>query len=227
MMASTPAESALALGIDIGGTKIAVALVDASGTVLARARGPVAPESNDAAVASIFAVVDQLLASEANARQRLSGIGAGAPGSIDWRRGVFGGATNLAWRDLALADSLRERYGVPALLDNDVNVAAWGELSFGGWSVPIQNLVFIAVGTGIGCGIIESGRIVRGRRSAGEIGHIPIFEHGPQCKCGMIGCLEAVASGPALGSVARALVEQGGGDALLGAARAAGGGIEQ
>ncbi|MGH2369560.1 MAG: ROK family protein, partial [Chloroflexota bacterium] len=165
----------LALGIDIGGTKVAAALVNASGQVVGRERGAVAPESNVAGLASIVQVIDRLLAAYPDARSRLAGIGAGAPGSIDWRAGSLSGATNLSWRDLPLTAALRDRYGIPALLDNDVNVAAWGERCFGAGAskgtvnTPIQHLVFITVGTGIGAGFVEAGRIVRGRRSAGEI----------------------------------------------------------
>ncbi len=121
----------LALGADIGGTKIAAAIVDDNAQVLARERGPVAPESNEAGLDSIFAVVDRLLAAHLDLRPYIKGIGAGSPGSIDWRSGTMGGATNLAWRNLPIAAALRDRYGVPALLDNDVNVAAWGEACFG------------------------------------------------------------------------------------------------
>src|SRR5687767_14410170 len=116
----------LALGIDIGGTKVAAALVDAAGGVVAGERGPVAPESNEASLASVVAVVDRLLSQNEGERERLSGIGAGAPGGVDWRNGVLLGATNLAWRDLPLGEELTRRYGVPTVVDNDVNVAAWG-----------------------------------------------------------------------------------------------------
>src|SRR6266542_3497901 len=212
----------LAMGIDIGGTKVAAVLLDALGTIVARDRGRVAPESNDAALASILAVTDRLLEAHPEARSHLTGIGAGAPGGIDWRKGILLGATNLAWHNLPLGDELSRRYGVPALVDNDVNVAAWGERCFGGWAQggqPIQNLVFITVGTGIGSGLIESGRIVRGKRAAGEIGHIPVLEHGPQCRCGMVGCLEAAAAGPAFGAAGRALAERGGSPHLLALAK--------
>ncbi|MBI3972302.1 MAG: ROK family protein [Chloroflexi bacterium] len=241
----------LALGVDIGGTKVAAVLVGESGAVLARARGPVAPENNVAGRESIFRVVDEVLASVPRARERLNGIGAGSPGGIDWRAGVIRGATNLAWRNLPLAASLRDRYGVAALLDNDVNAAAWGERCFGagamsstelasvvgersgslpalagqekgaGLASPgqrvrqVEHLVFVTLGTGIGSGLIESGRIVRGKRSAGEIGHIPLLENGPRCKCGMAGCLEAVASGPALAAAAQHLAETGRAPRLL------------
>ena len=205
-------QGSLALGIDIGGTKVAAVLVDASGTVVARDRGPVAPDSNDAALRSIVAVTDRVLNEHPGARGRLTGIGAGAPGAVDWRNGVLLAATNLAWRDLPLARALSERYGVPALIENDVNVAAWGERCFGGWSTPntpVEHLVYLTVGTGIGAGLIENGRIVRGKRGAGEIGHIPLLDNGIHCKCGMVGCLEAVASGPALGTAGRRLAEAG------------------
>lgn len=212
----------LALGVDIGGTKVAAVLLDERGSVVARQRGPVAPESNAASLTSVVAVVDRLLEDSSElgpgARERLIGIGAGAPGGVDWRKGVLLGATNLAWRNLPLSEALSKRYGVPALVDNDVNAAAWGERCFGGWERPRErlgqegtpsHLVFITVGTGIGSGLIENGRIVRGRRGAGEIGHIPVLQHGPRCKCGMVGCLEAAASGPALGAAGRRLAESG------------------
>ena len=92
----------VALGIDVGGTKIAAVFVDEQGRVLARQRGPVAPESNDAGLHSIYRVVDRLLDATPEARDHLVGIGAGCPGSIDWRAGAVRGAANLAWRDLQI-----------------------------------------------------------------------------------------------------------------------------
>jgi glucokinase len=232
--------SDLALGIDIGGTKVAAAIVDGRGTVLASDRGPVAPESNEEGLASICAVVDRLLAALPEARERLGGIGAGAPGAVDWQRGVLRGATNLRWRDLPLADALRARYGLATVFDNDVNVAAWGERWFGAsrapkeaddggaavrdgapgapQDAPNEHLVFITVGTGIGSGLIEAGRIVRGRGGAGEIGHIPLFEDGPRCRCGLTGCLEALAAGPAFAAAGQRAAAQGAAPVLLGMA---------
>ncbi|MDQ3703199.1 MAG: ROK family protein, partial [Chloroflexota bacterium] len=130
------------------------------------------------------------------------------------------GASNLAWRHLPIAAALRERYGVPALLDNDVNVAAWGERCFGAGtagaeSAASENVVFLTVGTGIGAGLIESGRLLRGRGGAGEIGHIPLFPDGPVCRCGMTGCLEAVASGPAFARAGQDAVAAGEAPGLL------------
>jgi len=180
------APDGVALGLDIGGTKVAAVLLDGrGGAVLGRARGPVDPADNDAGLASIFRVVDACLRGAApDAAARLVGIGAGCPGSIDWRRGVVRGAANLGWSRLPLADALRARYGVPALVDNDVNVAAWGERCFGaglgappagavagaagGGAAPPDDLVFITVGTGIGAGLVAAGRLLRGRgRTAG------------------------------------------------------------
>jgi glucokinase len=200
--------------------------------VLGRARGAVDAADNDAGLASIFRVVDACLAgAAAGAPARLVGIGAGCPGSIDWQRGVVRGATNLGWSRLPLADALRARYGVPALVDNDVNVAAWGERCFGaglvapaateaapvsGAAVPLDDLVFITVGTGIGAGLVAAGRILRGRGgTAGEIGHIPLFEDGPPCACGLVGCLEALASGPAFARAGRAAAAAGDAPGLL------------
>ncbi len=228
--------SRLALGIDIGGTKVAAVLLNREGVVLGRARGPVAAQGNGAGLGSIFRVVDTVLQGHLEARRSLVGIGAGAPGSIDWRGGVLNGAANLTWQHLPLAAALSERYGVPALLDNDVNVAAWGERCFGAGTgapagegprglpvgapagvpgLPEENVVFLTAGTGIGAGLIEAGRIVRGRGGAGEIGHIPLFPDGPPCRCGMIGCLEARASGPALARAGQGAAAAGETPALL------------
>jgi glucokinase len=231
----------LALGLDIGGTKVAAVLMGrsagpagpagpagAAAAVLSRARGAVDATDNAAGLASIFRVVDACLEGAAGApgaggdgrgvrgvRDRLRGIGAGCPGSIDWRAGVVRGATNLGWRHLPLAEALRARYGVPALVDNDVNVAAWGERCFGA-GAPADDLVFITVGTGIGAGLVAAGRILRGRGgTAGEIGHIPLFEDGPRCACGLTGCLEALASGPAFARAGRAAAAAGEAPGLL------------
>ncbi len=201
-------------------------LVGPDGTVIARERGPVAPQSNQSALDSIFAVADRLLESAPAARARLAGIGAGAPGGVDWRRGVLTGATNLAWHDLPLGQALSDRYGCYAAVENDVNVAAWGERSLGhiimstvtsnsADAAPIDHLAFVTVGTGIGAGLIEDGRIVRGKRGAGEIGHIPLLDNGVLCKCGMSGCLEAVAAGPAFGAAGRDAAARGESPRLL------------
>lgn len=211
----------LALGIDIGGTKVAAAVVSTDGTVVAQARGATAPESNEAGLSSIFAVADEALAAAGERRREVIGIGAGSPGSIDWQAGVLRGAANLDWHDFPIAAALRERYGLPAVLDNDVNVAAWGERCFahrienGIAGAPLEHLVFLAVGTGIGAGIVESGRMVRGQRSAGEIGHIPLFADGPRCRCGMVGCLEGMVSGPAFAAAGRAAAAAGEAPQLL------------
>src|SRR5687767_2123957 len=101
----------LALGVDIGGTKVAAVLVSGDGTVVARERGAVAPESNAAALASVVAVVDGVVAGWGGAAGGVEGRGAGAPGGVDWRNGVLLGATNLAWRNLPLAEQLTKRYG--------------------------------------------------------------------------------------------------------------------
>jgi glucokinase len=236
--------SGLALGLDIGGTKVAAALLDGAGTVLARARGPVDPAGNRPGLESVFRVADACLEAAPAptpappaARAALRGIGAGCPGSIDWQAGVVRGAANLAWRDLPLGAALRDRYGVPALVENDVNAAAWGERSFGagteagtgaaaggagagGPGGRVDDLVFLTVGTGIGAGIVSGGRLVRGRGTAGEIGHIPLFEHGPRCACGLVGCLEALAAGPAFARAGRDLAAAGEAPGLL--ARAGG-----
>ena len=119
------------------------------------------------------------------------------PGTVDRDRGIAVSAVNVGWRNLPLVALLQERYDLPGVIANDANSGAWGEFVFGTGKY-MQNLVYITVGTGIGGGIIDAGRVVRGQGSAGEIGHILVSPGGPLCNCGVYGCLESLAAGPGI-----------------------------
>lgn len=208
----------LAIGVDVGGTKVAVGLVEVRGTeaiVRVRARGPVDPTTNDLGIASITAIVEEVArALDGEQRARLRGIGVACAGNVDHLTGTLRRAANMAWVDLVIGDALAARFGVQARVENDVNAAAWGLAMFPGEGreLPARpTLAYLVVGTGIGAGVVDGGRILRGRiGSAGELGHLPGLAgavdpasgHVP-CVCGARGCLEAVASGPALGAAAR------------------------
>lgn len=189
-------------GIDIGGTKIATLIVAADGTVLGRAThdSTVADRSN--AAAAIAATLDDALATAGLARAELDAIGVGVPGRVDPERGHVTLAVNLGWTDFALRDALEAEIGRPIVIENDARAAAIGLHARGvarGPAGAIDDLAYLAVGTGIAAGVILDGRLHRGARGlAGEIGHAIADATGPRCACGQYGCLEAFASGPSI-----------------------------
>lgn len=192
------------VGVDVGGTKIAGGVVDASGSVVARRQIPTDPADPQATVGGIVKVARELLASAPAARA----VGVGAAALID-SSGVIVGAPNLAWRNLSLRAMLEDRLGVPVLVDNDVNAAAWAEYRFGAGR-GASRLVMFALGTGIGGGIVIDGRLERGAHGLGaELGHMIVERGGPACACGNHGCLEALASGTAIARAARERIASG------------------
>ena len=187
------------IGVDMGGTKILSAVIDAEGNILGTAK--VSTKAGRGAVA----VIDRI----ANCIQRavdksgvdaasIQAVGIGAPGPLDPATGIVIFAPNLGWRDVPLKTELEARTGFPTFVDNDVNVGTLGEHVFGAGR-GIQNVVGIFVGTGIGGGIILQGELFHGAsKTAGEIGHIIVKARGPRCGCGTRGCLEAIASRTAM-----------------------------
>ena len=151
-------------------------------------------DSHETMLASICSVVDGLLA---QGHEKPQAIGIAVPGTVDRDEGVAVSAVNLGWQNLPLVALLQDRYGLPGVIANDANAGAWGEFVFG-TGRDRQHLVYITVGTGIGGGIIEDGRVVRGSGAAGEIGHILVNPGGPLCPCGVNGCLESLAAGPGI-----------------------------
>jgi glucokinase len=193
-----PAE--LAIGIDAGGTKVAGVLVDcgSGGEVLDRSVRETPATDAEAAAQTIVAVARGLAAGRADVRA----IGVGAAGMVD-REGVMRYAPNVAWREFPLAKWIGRAAGLPTLVDNDANVAAWGEFRFGAGR-GAKGMLLVTVGTGIGGGIVTEGRLFRGAHGfAGEIGHIIVEPGGPLCGCGNLGCWEQVASGRAIGRLGR------------------------
>jgi glucokinase len=131
-------------------------------------------------------------------------IGVGAAGLVDASDGTLRFAPNLAWRDLPIAARMRDALGLPCQVDNDANLAAYGEFRFGAGR-GYRHLLLVAVGTGIGGGIVSDGRLFRGAYGfAAEIGHVIVEPGGPLCGCGNRGCWEQVASGSAIGRLGRA-----------------------
>jgi glucokinase len=189
------------LGADIGGTNLRVALADTQGNVLARASSTTT-NVRDAyrVVEKIQQCADQLLQEAGLAREAVAAIGAGAPGVTNAETGVVIATSYLlGWRDIPLRTMLEEALGVPAAVDNDVNLAALGE-SFFGAAAGVPNFVFLAVGTGVGAGIVLKGELFHGFAwTAGEIGYmlVPGVPEKP-VDLGKPGALEGVVGGEGL-----------------------------
>jgi glucokinase len=188
------------LGVDIGGTNLVVGSVAEDGsTVLAAASEPTHAE------AGATDVVDRLveLAERAIVATRrevpgaeILGVGVGAPGPLDTKRGIVLLTPNLGWVNMPLREIIHDRLGLPAALDNDANCAVLGEWWVGA-ARGARHAIGITIGTGIGGGLVIDGRLYHGASDvAGEIGHTTIDTEGRRCKCGNYGCLEAYASGP-------------------------------
>lgn len=183
----------LTCGIDIGGTKIAGAVVDEDGNVRAEAR-VVSPATDPTAIeAAVAALVEQLVA-----EHPVTAVGVGAAGYIASDRSTVLFAPNIAWRNEPLGADLSRLIGLPVVVENDGNVAAWGEFRYGAGRDHDDQLM-VTVGTGVGGGVIAGGRLLRGAHGvAGEIGHLRLVPDGRLCGCGNHGCLEQYGSGSAL-----------------------------
>ncbi|WP_300018568.1 ROK family protein [Pseudonocardia sp.] len=188
-----------AIGLDIGGTKIAGGVVDGDGTVLVEIVEPTPEESDAPAVTAVLLDVIARLRAE---HDDVAAIGVGAAGIVEWPAGRLVWAPNNAYRDWAVREELEAATGLPTVVDNDANVAALAEARLG--ERRYRELVLITVGTGIGGGLVLDGQIYRGPTGRGaELGHIVLNPDGPRCGCGNHGCFEAYASGTALTRMGR------------------------
>ena len=200
----SPADGPLAVGVDIGGTKVAAGVVDTAGRVIAHARRLTPSRDPRAVEATIADVVREL-----RSRHEVVAVGIGAAGFVDADRARVLFAPHLAWRNEPLRDAVSQTLGVPVVVENDANAAAWAEWRFGaGRGEP--RLVCVTLGTGIGGGIVTDGAVQRGRHGmSGEFGHMVVVPDGHRCECGNRGCLEQYASGNVLGREARELARSG------------------
>lgn len=181
-------------GIDIGGTKIAVALENLSGEKIAARQLPTRVEIGpDAVIEEVSRVLEEMLDEN---RVRLVSIGIGCPSPIDLEKGLVMAPSNLPdWNNFPIVKLFSERFKVPVILDNDANTAALGEFVYGAGR-GYQNIVYITVSTGIGGGIILNGEIFHGvSAGAGELGHTIVQPDGVRCNCGSTGCLETICAG--------------------------------
>jgi glucokinase len=183
----------LAIGVDVGGTKIAAGLVDEEGRVAATTRRDT-PSTDPERIEEAIADVVRDLATDRD----VDAVGLAAAGLVDAERSTVLFAPNLAWRREALRERVEKRCGLPVVVENDANAAAWAEVRFGAGR-GADHVVIVTVGTGIGGGIVVNGQLLRGQfGAAAEIGHLTIIPDGRRCGCGLRGCWEQYASGRAL-----------------------------
>ncbi len=194
-----------AIGIDIGGTKIAGALVDDEGEILVLERRPTPAGDADAIVETVVDMIGRL----AEGRE-VSAAGVAAAGFIDAAQSTVYYAPNINWREEPLRQRLLDRLDLDITVDNDANAAGWAEFRFGAGRL-YSDMTMLTIGTGVGGAIVTQDRLFRGGFGAGaEIGHLRVVPDGLPCGCGARGCIEQYGSGRALLRMANAIADVGG-----------------
>ncbi len=189
------------VGIDLGGTKIALGMVDDDGTLLELVR--YRTDTGGGYKAVIGLIVEGVRRLGAAHPLKLSGIGIGVAGQVDPVSGAVIFGPNLEWHDAPLREDIEKACAIPVVVTNDVRAAMWGEWLFGAGR-GVKDLLCVFIGTGIGGGIVCGGKPLDGcSNTAGEIGHMTVDLNGPLCTCGNRGCMEALAGGWALARSAR------------------------
>ncbi len=194
----------LTVGVDVGGTKIAVGVVDESGRILARDRADTPGRDAGAVLQTIGDLVERVAAQSPGVRA----VGIGVAGFVDANRSTVLMAPNLGWVAQPVRDPISARVGLPVVVENDANAAAWGEARFGA-GTGVADMIAVTIGTGIGGGLVLGGQLYRGAYgAAAEIGHITVVPGGLMCGCGRRGCWEQYGSGNALVRTARELANE-------------------
>jgi glucokinase len=203
-----------AIGIDIGGTKIAGAVVDDLGAIVAETRRPTPAGDSALLEDAVVEMVTQLAADH-----EVAAVGVAAAGFIDAAQSVVYYAPNIAWRNEPFRDKLEARLGLPILVENDANAAGWAEFRFGTGRL-VSDMVMITIGTGVGGAIVHDDKLFRGGfGAAAELGHLRVVPDGLPCGCGARGCIEQYGSGRALLRMANEMADAGGIGNALAAAR--------
>ena len=192
------AQRDLVVGVDVGGTTIKAALLDSDGLEYGHSERPTPRDVGpDAVIATIIRTIVELRARISEAA-RLRAVGLVVPGVVDAQQGIAVYAANIGWRELPLRQIVAEAIGLPVVLDHDVRAAGLAELEWGAGR-GLQEVLFVALGTGVAGAVITRGEAYAGATGrAGELGHIPVFPEGEWCACGQRGCTETYASGAAL-----------------------------
>jgi glucokinase len=217
MSANPPASSSrYALGIDIGGTKLAVGVATPDGQLLLTDRIPtLAHEGPDAVINRLIDLCKKTVAKSQIPWDQFV-VGVACVGPLDADRGLIQNPANLpGWHDIPLIARLQEAFHAPTFLENDANAAALGEFLFGAGR-GTRNMVYLTISTGIGGGAILDGKLYRGENgNAAEIGHTTVLYNGRLCNCGNLGCLEAYCSGTHIAARAREAIQAGASSLIL------------
>lgn len=192
------------IGIDIGGTKIAGALVNSEGVIVRESRVPTPVEDPAALVTAVVALINEL-----RAGHEVIGAGIAMAGFIDAAQSSVIYGTNFGWKNFPLKSEIEAKLDIPVIIENDANAAGWAEYRYGAGR-GFKHMVMLTLGTGVGGAVIVDGRMLRGGFGvAGELGHLRVVPDGIPCGCGQNGCIESYASGTALLREARELAESG------------------
>lgn len=203
---------AVTIGVDIGGTKIAAGIVAEDGEMLSVGRRSTPKRDADAVVDVITELVGSLVRTS---DEEITGVGLGVAGFVDATQSLVLTASNLGWTAEPIKAKLEQSLGLPVVVENDANAAAWGEYRYGAGAGRAE-MIMVTVGTGVGGGIVMDDRLVRGHNGVGaEFGHLVMVPEGRPCGCGRLGCWEQYASGSSLVRYARELAAQDREDAQL------------
>jgi glucokinase len=195
-----------AIGIDIGGTKIAGAVVDELGAIVREDRVPTDASRPEEIENAVVAMVQRL----SDGPEEIAGAGVAAAGFIDAAQSTVYYAPNINWRHEPFRDKLEARLDLPVIIENDANAAGWAEFRYGAGRL-VSDMVVLTIGTGVGGAIVSNDRLFRGGFGAGaEIGHMRVVPGGLPCGCGAHGCIEQYGSGRALQRMANELADAGG-----------------
>ncbi|MBQ2931668.1 MAG: ROK family glucokinase [Clostridia bacterium] len=186
------------VGIDLGGTNIAIGLVDEKGKILKQDSTPtLGKRSADEIIDDMIALAEKVIYDANLSKDKIKGIGIGCPGAVDNKNGTIIFTENIPFSNYPISDRFKEYFDAPIHLENDANAAAYGEYIVNGDNAGV--FVAVTLGTGVGGGIIIDGKIFKGSNGVGaEIGHIPLILGGIECGCGQKGCWESYASATAL-----------------------------
>jgi glucokinase len=207
-----PAKEPIYLGIDVGGTKVAAGMVTSRGKILSKVRVPMSSRGSEAeGLDAVERAIAAAFEREPKRRASVAAIGISSPGPLNPRKGIIINPPNLpCWHNFPLAAKVRRLHRVPTFVDNDANAAALAEAIWGAGR-GYESVFYTTLGTGIGTGVIFGDQIYHGRTgAAAEGGHVSIDYHGPKCACGKLGCIEALAAGPAVAKRARERLASGG-----------------
>ncbi len=201
------------IGVDIGGTKTTVALLDRKESIVCELVEPTpkvdfteSQRGSERILKLVVSLIEKIFDITGTALSNVGGIGIGVAGTVDFKSGTVILSPNLPFRNFGLRDAMYQHFKIPIFLDNDANAAAWGEKCFGAGR-GISEAICVTIGTGIGGGLIINNKIYRGSIGcAAEIGHMIIDKNGPRCGCGNYGCFEVMAAGPAIAKRAQAAI---------------------